>query len=141
MAKFTIQDVSVVLNAGSAFDLSDHCDSVTIEYKKDTPETTAMGTSGYRSRIPGLKDWTITLNLQQDFAAGAVDAALYAGFMATTNPTITIKPTSGAPSATNPSYSGTCIVPSYSPVAGKVGDVAVMQVSLVGSGTLARATS
>lgn len=142
MAKFTIADVSVVLNVGGTnYDLSDHVDSVTIEYKKDTPETTAMSTGGYRSRTGGLKDWTATLNLQQDFAASSVDAAIYAGFIATANPTITIKPTSGVPSATNPSYSGSCIVPTYTPIAGKVGDVAVMQVALQGSGVLTRATT
>jgi hypothetical protein len=141
MAKFTLTDVSVVLTVSATpYDLSDHIESVTIDAKKDVPEVTAMG-SGNRSRTSGLKDWTVQLNLHQDFAAGSVDAAIYAAFMATTNPTILIKPTSAAVSATNPSYAGTVIVPSYSPISGSIGDVSKMSVTIEGSGTLTRATS
>lgn len=142
MGKFTLTDVSVVLNVGGTnYDLSDHLDSVTVEYKKDVPETTAMGSSGYRQRVGGLKDWNMSLNFQQDFAAGSVDAAIYAGFMSDTNPTVTVKPKSGAVSTTNPGYSGSCIIPTYTPLSGKIGDVAMMPVTLEGSGILARVTA
>ncbi len=142
MAKFTLTDVTVVLNVGGTnYDLSDHLDSVTVEYKKEVPDSTGMGSGGFRQRISGLKDWTMSLNFQQDFAAGSVDAAIYAGFMSDTNPTVTVKPKSSAVSATNPSYSGSCVVPNYTPLSGKVGDVSMMQVSLEGSGILTRATA
>lgn len=141
MAKFTLTDVSVVLNVGGTnYDLSDHVDQVTIEYKKETPETTAMGNS-HRTRISGLKDWTVQLGLHQDFAAASVDAAIYAAFMASVNPTITIKPASGAVSATNPSFSGSVIVPSYSPISGSIGDVSKMSVNMEGSGIMTKAAA
>jgi len=141
MGKFTLTDVSVVLNVGSTnYDLSDHVDQVGIDYKKETPETTAMGNS-HRTRISGLKDWTVQLALHQDFAAGSVDAAMYAAFMATTNPTITIKPVNVAVSATNPSFSGSVIVPTYTPLSGSIGDVSKMSVTLEGSGIMTKASA
>lgn len=140
MAKLTLSNAGVIVTAGTAYDLSDHVDSVSIEWKKDTQETTAMG-SGSRNRIPGLYDWTITVNFQQDFTAGSVDAAIYAAFTATTNPTITVKTTNAAASATNPWFTGTCIVPTYSPLSGKIGDTAMISVQFQGSGVLSRQTS
>lgn len=141
MGKFTLTDVSVMLNVGGTnYDLSDHVEQVGIEYKKETPETTAMGSS-HRTRISGLKDWTVQLGLHQDFSPASVDAAMYAAFMATTNPTITIKPISGAVSPTNPSFSGSVIVPTYSPISGSIGDVSKMSVNLEGSGIMTKATA
>lgn len=141
MAKFVITDASVVLTVGATpYDLSDHLESVTVDAKKDTPETNAMGPS-WRERLGGLKDYSITLNMHNDFAAGSVDAAIYAAFNATTNPTIVIKPTSAAVSATNPSFSGAVICPAYTPLSGNVGDVSKQNVTLQGSGALTRATA
>lgn len=141
MAKFTLKDVSVVLTVSATnYDLSDHVASVTLEGTKDTPEATAMG-SDWRTRIDGLKDWTASLNLHQDFAAGDVDAAIYAAYSASSGVSLTIKPTSGTVSATNPSFSGSCIVPSYAPLSGSVGDISSMTVNIQGNGALARATS
>lgn len=140
MAKFVITDASVVLTVSATpYTLSDHIESVTIDTKKDTPETTAMGAS-WRERIAGLKDYSITLNMHQDFAAGSVDAAIYAAFNAA-SATIVIKPTSAAVSATNPSFTGTVICPSYTPLSGNIGDVSKMSVTLQGSGAIVRATS
>ena len=140
MAKLTLSNAGLIVTAGTAYDLSDHVESVTIEWKKDTPETTAMG-SVSRNRTAGLYDWTITVNFQQDFVAGSVDAAIYAAFMATTNPSITVKTTNAAASATTPWFTGTCIVPTYTPLSGKVGDVVSMSVQFQGSGVLTRALS
>jgi predicted secreted protein len=140
MAKFVLKDVSVVLTVSATpYDLSDHVESVTISTTKDTPETTAMG-ADWRARLSGLKDWNASLGLHQDFAASDVDAAIYAAFNAA-SATLVIKPTSDAVSATNPSFSGSVIVPSYQPLNGNVGDVSKMSVDLQGNGVMTRAIS
>lgn len=135
MAVFSFNDASVVVNS---VDLSDHVAQVTIETSADDLDDTAMGDT-YRSRIGGLKDWSVTLRFHQDFAASEVDATIFPLLGTTT--TITIKPTSAAVSATNPSYSGSVLVNDYKPLDGSVGDLAGVSVTWPGAGTLTRATS
>jgi hypothetical protein len=118
--------------------LSDWCTSVTLKIEVDDQEDTAMG-DDYRSRVGGLKDWSIDLDFNADFAANAVDQTLFA--LLGTSIAVTVKPTSGTTSATNPQYSGNVLVTEYSPVDGGVGDLATTSVSWPGNGALSRATS
>ena len=135
MAKFVLTDASVVLNS---VDLSDHVSSVTLEITSDEIVTTAMGDT-FQSRTGGLKDGTLSIEFQQDFASSEVDATLFPLLGSTT--AFVIKPTSGSVSATNPSYSGNVLVNSHSPVANGVGELATMSVSFPTSGSITRATS
>jgi hypothetical protein len=135
LAKFVLTDASVVLNS---VDLSDHVSSVTLEITSDEIVTTAMGDT-FQSRTGGLKDGTLSIEFQQDFASSEVDATLFPLLGSTT--AFVVKPTSGSVSATNPSYSGNVLVNSHSPVANGVGELATMSVSFPTSGTITRATS
>ena len=135
MAKFVLTDASVTLNS---VDLSDHVSSVTLEINADEIVTTAMGDT-FQSRTGGLKDGTLSIEFQQDFAASEVDATLWPLLGSTT--AFVVKPTSSAVSSTNPSYSGNVLVTQHSPVANGVGELATMSVSFPTSGTITRATS
>ena len=135
MAKFVLTDASVVLNS---VDLSDHVSSVTLEITADEIVTTAMGDT-FQSRTGGLKDGTLSIEFQQDFASSEVDATLFPLLGTTT--AFVVKPTSGSVSATNPSYAGSVLVNSHSPVANGVGELATMSVSFPTSGTITRSTS
>ena len=135
MAKFVLTDASVVLNS---VNLSDHVSSVTLEITADEIVTTAMGDT-FQSRTGGLKDGTLSIEFQQDFAASEVDATLFPLLGSTT--AFVVKPTSGSVSSTNPSYAGNVLVNSHSPVANGVGELATMSVSFPSSGTITRATS
>lgn len=135
MASFAFTDASVVINA---VDLSDHVRSVTLNVEAEDLEDTAMGDT-FRSRIGGLKDWSIDLEFNQDFAASEIDATIFP--ILGTVVTVTVKPTSAAVGATNPSYSGSVLISEYNPLDGSVGDLATTSVSWPGAGTLTRATS
>jgi|TARA_R100001463_G_scaffold1130_2_gene4800 hypothetical protein len=135
LAKFVLTDASVVLNS---VDLSDHVSSVTLEITSDEIVTTAMGDT-FQSRTGGLKDGTLSIEFQQDFASSEVDATLFPLLGSTT--AFVVKPTSGSVSSTNPSYAGNVLVNSHSPVANGVGELATMSVSFPTSGTITRATS
>ena len=128
-------DASVTLNS---VDLSDHVSSVTLEITADEIVTTAMGDT-FQSRTGGLKDGTLSIEFQQDFASSEVDATLFPLLGTTT--AFLVKPTSGSVSATNPSYAGNVLINSHSPVANGVGELATMSVSFPTSGTITRATS
>lgn len=135
MASFAFTDARVEVNS---VDLSDWVRSVTLETSAEELDDTAMGDT-YHSRLAGLKDWSVSIEWNSDFAASAVDATLWPLLGTTT--TIKIRPTSSAIGSTNPEYSGSVLVSQYSPVGNGVGELATVSTTWPGAGTLARATS
>ena len=135
MAKFAATDYKITV---AGVDFSTNLNSVELSQEADDLETTAFGQS-WRSRIGGLNNASVTLNFMQDFAAGSVDATLnpLLGSIAT----VIIQSASGTVSATQPKYTATCLVTSYSPFASSVGDIATLSVTWPVSGTVVRGTS
>jgi hypothetical protein len=139
MAKFVLKDAVITVNG---VDLSDHATSVTMDLSTDEVEVTGFSSGAGREFLPGLKSETITVNFLQDFAAAEVDATLWPLYNAGSTFTVTVKPTSAATSATNPQYSATCALFTYSPIAGDVGSRSETSVTFrVASGVVTRATS
>ena len=135
MAKLVLTDASVTINS---VDLSDHVQSVTLNYNADQVEITSMGDTAHLF-TGGLDNVTCDVTLFQDLAASEVEATVYD--LVNTTTTVVIKATSGAVAADNPSYTLTnTFVASHTPVAGTVGDAAMTTLNFVG-GTLAKATS
>ena len=134
MAKFVLTDASVTINA---IDLSDHVESLTINYGAETPDQTSMQDIT-RRRLPGLIDWTVDLTFRSDFAAASVDATLFP-LVGAAAITLIIKPTSAAVGPTNPTFTGQVLVGTYNPLAGTVGDTSNSTTTLTGDGTLVRA--
>jgi len=135
MAKIILTDASITVNSVALSSLSN---SVTLTYEVDSVEVTAFGDTGHKF-TGGLQNITCEMEVFQDFAASQTEATIYP--LVGTPTTVVVKPTSGAVSATNPSYtlSNTMLV-SHTPVAGAVGEVAMTSLSFTG-GTLAKATS
>lgn len=126
MAKFVATDVKTTINGQ---DFSDHIAAVTLNVSSDEIETTAFG-AGWRSRVAGLKDGSITLDFHQDFAttgSGAVDQTIWNNFGS--QATVVVVPTSGSVTATNPSYTGVFLVSQTQPIASTVGDLATQSVT------------
>ena len=137
MAKFVATDYSITV-AGTNFSTSLASAELTIE--SDDVETTAFGSAGgWRTRVGGLKQASVTLEFHQDFGAAAVDATLFP--LLNTLATVVIKPTSGSASATNPSYTAVCLVNQYQPFASSVGDLATLSVTWPVSGSVVRGTA
>ncbi len=134
MAKFAATDYAVSIN-GTQFGSS--LNSVELTIEADDLETTAFGGT-FRTRVGGLKSASVTLNFMQDFAAASVDATLntLVGSIAT----VVIIPAGTTVSATNPSYTSTCLVTQYSPMASSVGDLATFSVTWPVTGTVSRGT-
>jgi hypothetical protein len=135
MAKFVFTDAYLTING---VDLSDHVAEVTLNHSAEMKDVTAMGDSTH-VRLGGLKDWSLDVSFRQDFAAASVDATLFP--LVGTTFAIELRPTSGAVSSTNPKYTGTGILESYSPLGGSVGDEAGAAVTIQAAGDLSRATS
>lgn len=124
MAKLVLRNCKIEVNG---VDFSDHVNSVEVQLKKASVDTTNFSGGG-KEQVAGLKDDEFTLNFQQDFAAGEVDAVLYPLYDNETEFVVNVWPTAGATSAANPKYSGTCILLEYSPLSGKVGDLSETKV-------------
>lgn len=135
MATFVLTDASVTINS---VDLSDHVRSVALSYEAESVDDTNMADTTRLSK-GGLFSYGIDIEFSQDFASSEVDATLFSLVGSTT--AVVVKPTSGSVSATNPSFSATMLVQSYSPITGSVGDLATAPLSLAPAGALTRATS
>lgn len=121
MGSLAFTDAVVTVNS---VDLSDWCTSVELPIEYEELEDTAMGDTA-KSRIAGLQDSNIKISWNQDFAASAVDATLWAA--RGTVVAVKVKPTSSATGATNPEYVGSYLISKYSPFGSKIGELATVE--------------
>lgn len=135
MATLVLTDAFVSIDGT---DISDHVRQVSIEAEAELLEDTAMGDS-YRSRKGGLKDWSVTLELNQDFAASDIDSILFPLLGSTA--ALVVRGKSDAVGTSNPEYSGTGILESYDPLSNSVGELATTNPTFQGAGALSRSTS
>ena len=140
MAKHVLRSATITVNGT---DLSDHCSSVTLEDSAEEVDFTAFGANNYREFSPGMKDATITAEFFNDFAASSVDAVLSAAYSSSTAFPVVVKADSAATSATNPSFTMSSRLYTYSPLAGGVGDANTTSATFRHAGTagLVRGTS
>jgi len=137
MAKVILTDAAVTVNG---IVLSDHVRSVSISMESDEVDVTGMGATA-KERLLGIRDDKFEVEFYQDFAAGSVDATLAPLVGVNTPFPVEVKPTSGAVSATNPKYTANCVLKSYSPLDGSVGDASTMKVTFLATGKITRATT
>lgn len=134
MAKIVLTDATITVNAVS---LSDHANSVTLNYEIDSIEVTSFGDGGHKF-AGGLQNNSCEIAFMQDFAASNVEATVYPIVGTTT--TIVMKPTSAVTSATNPTYTLTgTFLAAHTPIAASVGELAMTTLSFTG-GTLVKTT-
>lgn len=133
MARIVLNDAKVTINA---INLSDHIAAVTISTEIADIPTTAFGDTAVK-RIAGLKDSSIQIDFHQDFAASNVEATIYPLIGTLTN--VVVQASSSAVSATNPSYTSSCLVTAWSPVAGAVGELLTASVTWPVSGEVTKA--
>jgi hypothetical protein len=135
VAVYLSNGVSVTVNS---VDLSSLVSAVTINRTFDELEVTAMGDSGHKF-VKGLEASSVTIDFFNDEATSKTLQTLQAAWG--TSVTVLIKQTSAAVSATNPSYTMSCLVNNLTPVNGAVGDISTQSVTWTVNGTIAVATS
>ena len=131
MAKLVLTNANITIGGT---DVSANVASVQIETSVDEVETTAFGDTG-KTRVGGLLDTTISLSMHNDYSV--IEGLMYPLIGTTT--TIVVKPNGTAVSTANPSYSAVCLVNSWSPVNGAVGELASVDVSFPVSGIVTKA--
>lgn len=136
MAIFVATDFSVTINGSSA--LASYLTQVELKASANDITTTTFG-STWVTRVAGLKEGSLTLQFNQDYAASTVDATLWP--LLGSQATVVIKPTSSAVSSNNPAYTAICVVTDLTPVSGQIGDLSTFSITWPTTGTVSRATA
>jgi len=108
--------------------MSSFATSVTLPMEYEALEDTAFGDTA-RSRIAGLQDSTLGMQLNQDFSASATDITLYTAYATRAPVVVKVRPTTAAISTTNPEYVGSYLPNQHNPFGNSVGELATVQIS------------
>lgn len=137
MAKQIIQNPTVLLNGTS---MAANCSQVTINLTAEDVDETDFGSGGWRERLGGLKDGSLSFEFQNDYAASALDSQLFP--LLGSQISFEIRPASTAVAgASNPKYTGTLLVTEYAPVDSAIGDLATFSVTYPTVGAVSRGTA
>ena len=135
MASFVIMDPVVVM-AGA--DIGGFLTAAEINIDVLEEEIKYFDTKWVILAPGGIKAWSMTLDVNQDFDAGAIDGFLFAR-LGNIVP-ISVKHRSGPTTSNNPAYEGMAKLLSYPPFQGGVGELATGTIVLRGSGEISRVT-
>lgn len=137
------QTVSGTITSSS--DISIMVTSVDISLAATELEYTNFASGGWKQIISGLKSGSVQINFNQDYAASQVDALFGLGgtygLGASGTLYMDVKPTNSSRDSTNPSTVFQFKNLNYNPVAGTVGDLAVVSLTFPFTGQVARLTS
>ena len=136
MAKYVVTSQKVTLNTQ---DLSAACARAELVLNAAEVETTDFGSAGWTEVIGGLKSGQLTLDFHSDFGSGGV-SDVFQDLVGTIG-TFVVIANGTAASATSPAYTATCLINSFTPVAGAVGDLATFSVTFPTTGEVAYATA
>jgi hypothetical protein len=135
MSVFVALDTALTINA---VDLSDHVTQAGLSTSTADVPTTAFGDLNV-TRIGGLKDGSLTVTFQQDFAASSTWHSLEA--LESTVTTATLKKSSGATAADNPLATFDILLTENSILDAAVGDLAEFSVTWPVTGPVVYTTS
>ena len=128
MARIVLTNVAVTFGTT---DLSTYVTSVTLGTTLDVVETTAFGNTA-RTRVAGLADNSVSLEFNQDYAAGALESVIYPTIG--TAVSMTVRPVAGS----SPAYTFSALVSEWTPLNGAVGELATASVTWPISGTITK---
>lgn len=137
MAQLVLTNAEVNVNA---VDLSDHVKSVTLDLGYTMLDDTVMGDT-FESNAAGIQKWSISVDFVQDWATSKVDQTLFP-LLGAAAFTIFVTPVNTAESATNPTYTGSAVLESYTPLgSGQHGDLVVTTAKFASAGLLTKDVS
>jgi hypothetical protein len=135
MAKQVLTNVAVTFGTAST-DISAYVTSITLSTTANEVVTSAMGSSAM-TRIQGMIDNSVTIELQQDYPT--IEKLFWDAFTAGTAVPMTVKPNgTAAASSTNPQYAFSVLPTSHEMVKGAIGDLATMSISFPINGAITK---
>ena len=130
MGKYVLKDAFLEVDG---HDLSNRVRQIEVTMTADDIDSSTMG-DGVHQHLAGLRSDNYVVTFASDFDSGSVDAVLFP-LLATadTQPEFTVDAAafSTGASATNPHYTtGGAILLNYSPIAGEIGALSEVQVTI-----------
>ena len=104
-------------------------------------DVTDFASDGFTEVVGGLKSGSLSLDFHTDFGAGALNTVLTEDLVGTLVTITLISGNGSTVSETTPSYAGSYLINSLSPVSGAVGDLSTFSVTFPLSGSITKATS
>lgn len=135
MATFALNDCYVALNG---IDRSSSISSVVLQVDVAELDSTDFADSGWTVPIGGRKSGSLQITFNDDVAASAIDSVMWP--LLGTTVTFEVRATNASVGASNPKYTGSVLVNSWSK-GGSVSDLATVSVTLPLSGAVTRATA
>ena len=137
MAKYVVTGNNVSINGS---DVSGSVARAELVINAAEVETTDFGSGGFTEVVGGLKSGQVSIDFHHDFGAGGV-STLFQDLVGTQATVVLIPGNGTAASETTPAYTATCLVTSFTPVAGAVGDLSTFSVTFPTSGEITYATA
>lgn len=125
----------------ATIDMSQYVTAIGFDAEADKLTTTNFGTSGWETFIAGLKKGEVKVAFNDDFAVTSVDDRIWGWFSAGTAIAFAVKATNAVNSTTNPEYQFNVVPLTFSPVSGKVGELATQDLTWPITGAVTRATT
>lgn len=136
MAKYVVTEGKVTFNGT---DVSAVVARAEIALNAAEVDVTDFASGGSVEVISGLKSGTVSLDFHHDYGVGAISTLMSTAVG--TLATVVVIPNGTVASATNPAWTATVLVNSFTPVSGAVGDLATFSVSFPTSGAVTFATA
>ncbi len=136
MPKLVLTAAYVSLNS---VDRSGYTKKLQLATEVEEKDVTTFADLGWKVVIGGLKSGTLAATFNQDIATGLLDETMWP-LLGSVVP-FEVRLLNTAVGASNPKYTGSVLVKTWTPAAGGVGDVAEVDVSWPTSGVITRATS
>lgn len=134
MAVFAATDYYIAINST---DYTSKCKQIELPIEAAELDATVFSSTGWESKIGGLKRGALTVTFKQDFANGGLDDVMFAAVG--TSLTFEVRPTSAAVGTSNPKYTGSVLISKWTPIGATVGDMAEVSVSWPSTGQVSRA--
>lgn len=135
MAIQALTNMYVEINSSAS--INDHVKQATLTVDVNELDTSAMGDS-WKDVIGGVKSGSLSLEFNDDFAVGSVDAFLWP--LVGTVVAFKVRQDTGAASTSNPSYFGSVLI-SKAMVGGSYGELASKSLDFPTSGAITRSTT
>jgi hypothetical protein len=137
MAKMVLLEPYIEINS---VDRSSSVSKMEWDDEFEEKETTTYGSGGAKEVLAGIESGSVGLTFKNDYAAGALDSAMWA--LRRSLVTIKARPVAASiVSSANPQYSCSILINGWKPIAGSVGDVAEVDITYPMSGVMSRATT
>jgi hypothetical protein len=137
VAQYVINNPYLLLNGAS--DMTANIKSCTLEVSVAEQDATDAASAGWTEQLGGLKSGSLKMEFYDDKAASNFDSIVWP--LLGTVVAFQVNAAGSSTSTSNPKYTGSVLISGTSPLAGAVGDVAMVSTTWPTSGAVTRATS